>query len=351
MMRNLSPIRSASGRENTEAMMDNNANTVSSVPDLAAIQVALQRASRAPSIHNTQPWHWEFDGAQLCLYRDKDRLLASADPTGRQLVISCGAMLHHLRTVLTAGGWHTDLERIPDTGRPDLLGRLAFRPWLDPPKGVVARAAAIATRRTDRLPLAAPVGFEEVMRSARMLASPLEIELDLLDDSARPLLAQASREASAKRRYDMDYQAELHWWAGHSPDREGVPRTSLPSDAEAAHVPVARKFPSAPHSQRRGDIEDEAKLVVLSSSGNSMADWLHAGEALSAVLLECTRAGFATCALTHITELVSARKAIEGLTVCHGVPQVLIRVGAAPTDLAPPPTPRRPVSEILSVLQ
>ncbi|MFE6924418.1 hypothetical protein ACFVAV_25565 [Nocardia sp. NPDC057663] len=91
--------------------------------------------------------------------------------------------------------------------------------------------------------------------------------------------------------------------------------------------------------------------MVLSSTGNSLDDWLHAGEALSAVLLECTRAGLATCALTHITELVSARKALEGLITGTGVPQALIRVGAAPADDAPAQaTSRRPVKEMLSIV-
>ncbi|BDT87361.1 Acg family FMN-binding oxidoreductase [Nocardia cyriacigeorgica] len=344
------PIRSVFARENTGTMMESNANVATSAPDLTTVRTALQQASRAPSVHNTQPWRWEFDGTQLSLYRDNDRLLTAADPNGRQLVISCGAMLHHLRTVLTASGWRTELERVPDPERPDLLARMTFRPWPDPPEGVIARAAAIERRRTDRLPMAAPTGFEEIMRSARMLASPHEIELDVLDDSARQLLADASREASAKRRYDMDYQAELHWWTGHLPEREGVPRTALPSSAEASHVPVARTFPPVPHSDRRGDTDDQAKLVVLSSAGNSLTDWLHVGEALSAVLLECTREGLATCALTHITELVSARKALEPLIVCDGVPQVLIRVGVAPAETASPtPTPRRPVDEILTI--
>ncbi|WP_280236021.1 Acg family FMN-binding oxidoreductase [Nocardia cyriacigeorgica] len=332
-------------------MTDTNADVTSTAPDLATVRHALEQAGRAPSIHNTQPWRWEFDGTRLRLYRDNDRLLASADPSGRQLVISCGTMLHHLRTVLAAGGWHTDIERVPDIARPDLLARLTFRRWPDPPPGVVARAAAIEHRRTDRLPLAAPADWDEVVRAARMLASPHDVDLDVLDDSARAMLADASKEATAKRRYDMDYQAELHWWTGHSPTREGIPSTALPSGAEAAQVPIARTFPSARHAERRADVEDRAGLLVLSSSGNGLVDWLRTGEALSAVLLECTRAGLATCALTHITELVNARKALEGRITGGGVPQVLIRVGAAPSDPAPAPaTPRREVEEFLTVV-
>ncbi|TLF54505.1 Acg family FMN-binding oxidoreductase [Nocardia cyriacigeorgica] len=349
--RNQKPVRCEFDDGDTGVMTDTNAHLASSAPDPATVQRALDRAGRAPSIHNTQPWRWEFDGAELRLYRDNDRLLASADPTGRQLVISCGTMLHHLRTVLAAEGWHTDIERIPDIARPDLLARLAFRPWPDPPDGILARASAIESRRTDRLPLTAPTGWDQVMRAARMLTSPHEIALDVLGDPARAILANASQEATAKRRYDMDYQAELHWWTGHSPSREGIPSSALPSGAEAFRVPIARKFPTAQHSDRRRDVEDHAALVVLSTVGNGLIDWLRVGEALSAVLLECTRAGLATCALTHITELVTARKALENLTAGSGVPQVLVRVGGAPLEPAPaPPTPRRGVDEFLTIV-
>ncbi|MEV6325270.1 hypothetical protein AB0M45_29420 [Nocardia sp. NPDC051787] len=332
-------------------MTDSNAHPALSVPDLPTVVAAVEMAGRAPSVHNTQPWRWEFDDAELHLYRDNDRLLISADPQGRQLVISCGTVLHHLRTVLAAHGWHTDTQRVPDLShRPELLASIKFRAWPDPPEGVLTRAAAIQRRRTDRLPMNPPHRFDDLVHTARMLTSPHDVELDVLDDSARPLLAAASEQAAAARHYDMDYQTELHWWTGHSFTTEGVPRTALVSDAEAARVPIARTFPSAPHSQRRGELDDQARLLVLSSTGNTIADWLHTGEALSALLLECTAQGLATCALTHITELPAARKAIDSVLTSAGVPQVIIRVGVAPTEPEPgPPTPRRPVSEILAV--
>ncbi|WP_330256993.1 hypothetical protein OG874_21990 [Nocardia sp. NBC_00565] len=320
------------------------------VPEVSTVAAALELASRAPSVHNTQPWRWEFDGIELDLYRDQDRLLSAADPRGRQLIISCGTMLHHLRTALAARGWHTDIQRVPDPARPELLASINFRVWPDPPTKVVTRAAAIARRHTDRLPMTAPSAFDELVHTVRMLTSPHEIELDVLDDKARSLLAAASEQASADRRYDADYQTELHWWAGHIGTTEGVPPTALASDAEASHVPIARSFPSAPHSQRRGDLDDQARLLVLTSTANTATDWLHTGEALSAVLLECTAAGLATCALTHITELPAAVTAIESALAHTGTPQVIIRVGTVPADAtAPPPTPRRPVAEILTI--
>lgn len=331
-------------------MTDTSPSPVRSVPDHPTVLAAMRMAGRAPSLHNSQPWHWVFDGLRLHLFRDDDRLLTSADPLGRQLVISCGTMLHHLRTAFAARGWHTDTTRLPDTKRTDYLAVIEFRPWPEPPIGVLARARAIDHRRTDRLPLLAPTGLPELLHTGRMLVTPHDLELDLLDDSAHAKLSVASEYTTAVRRYDMQYQAELHWWAGHSGDAEGVPRESLVSDAEFARVGVGRTFPSTPHSARRGTLEDNARLLVLSSPRESVTTWLHTGEALSAVLLECTAVGLASCPMTHITEMPSARKIIANMLPHPGIPQVIVRVGTAPADEPEaPPTPRRPLPDILTI--
>lgn len=311
---------------------------------------ALRLASRAPSVHNTQPWRWVLRGDALHLYTDTDRLLTAADPRARQMIISCGAMLHHVRTAFGARCWHTDTVRLPDPLEPGHLAEIRFRPWPNPPASLVARAAAIDGRYTDRLPMDAPADWDRVLPRLRMLVSPHYLELLTLDDQARDRLIAATRQASALRRHDMHYQSEIDWWAGHSESFEGVPPESLISDAEASRVPVGRTFPSAPHSARRPDTEDHAALLVLCSETDSLTDWLRTGEALSAVLLECTVAGLATCPLTHITELPTGRSLLGNLVQRPYLPQLLLRIGTAPDgEQGPPPTPRRPLKDIFTV--
>ncbi|MBB5916227.1 nitroreductase [Nocardia transvalensis] len=331
-------------------MTSTNAPGTSTGPDEATIVAALESAQRAPSVHNTQPWRWEFDGTRLDLYADADRMLPATDPHGRQQVISCGAVLHHARTVFAAHGWHTDTTRVPSPDRPERLASIEFRPWPDPPPGVATRAEAIGARHSDRLPLLPPENWTAVLPALRMLVSPHDIALDALDDTTVARLTAVSQQATAARRDDRMYQQELRWWAGHSGVPEGVPLSALVSDAELARVGVGRAFPSAPHSMRRAELTDHAELVALSSHGDAVPMWLHSGEALSAVLLECTAAGLATCAVTHVTELPAGRRAIADLLPSPTVPQIVIRVGTVPSgDERPPATPRRPLAEILTI--
>ncbi|MGW5516257.1 Acg family FMN-binding oxidoreductase [Nocardia africana] len=324
--------------------------TIVDTPDDRTVAAVVELAQRAPSVHNTQPWRWTFDGRRLLLHSDPDRVLPGADPHGREQVISCGVVLHHARTALAARDWHTDIVRLPDPQRPDLMAVLDFRPWSDPPNGIPHRAAAITHRYSDRLPMDAPTHWEHMAPRLRGLVTPHGLDLHEFADDIRARVAAISRAASAARRDDWMYQDELHWWAGNFEASEGVPASGLVSDAERARVDVARAFPSAPHSERRPGRLDHARLVAISSPEDSREYWLRSGEALSAVLLECTAAGLGSCPVTHLTEVPAGRRALAALLPHHDFPQVLVRIGSSPTDEPDPPsTPRRAVDEVLTI--
>ncbi len=316
-------------------------------PSRSAVRAGIQLACRAPSIHNTQPWRWEFDGARLTLRRDLDRQLTAVDPHGRQAVISCGAALQHARTAFASLHWRTEVERLPDHTRPDLLATIDFSPWPDPPVAVLRRAEAIEFRYTDRLPMAEPSGWASVRLALEELVSRHGLTLDILDEDARTRLSLASEQSEALRRYDVEYQSEIRWWSGHSHAGEGVPASALVSESEAARVGVVRDFPHPRVPGRRGELRDHAHLAVLTATDESPETWLRTGEALSVALLECTASGLSTCALTHITELSAGRRLLSSLIGHPGVPQVVLRIGLAPDDRRPPPTPRRPLPDVL----
>ncbi|MGW4371861.1 Acg family FMN-binding oxidoreductase [Nocardia takedensis] len=319
-------------------------------PDRAAVSAALRLAGRAPSVHNTQPWRWVLRGDELQLLRDDRYLLEVADPAGRQLVISCGAVLHHARTAFAAAGWHTDTELFPDHDTRDLLARVRFRPWPDPPHEVLARAQAITRRHTERSPMSEPQHWDRLLPTLTQPARRHDVDVDVLDDSARPRLAVASEQAAAIQRYDMGYQSELRWWTGHSRPGEGIAPDSLPTQTDAANTPIKRPFPTAEHASGP-DIEDRSRLVALSTAGDTPVNWMQTGAVLSALLLQCTVEDTATCALTHLTELPAARHVVAGLIEGHRTPQVLIRIGTVPAtrDSDRTLTPRRPIEDYLTI--
>ena len=73
--------------------------------DADVLRAAVQLACRAPSLHNSQPWQWVTQGTRLHLYVDHSRILYSTDKSGREALISCGAVLDHLCVAMAAAGW------------------------------------------------------------------------------------------------------------------------------------------------------------------------------------------------------------------------------------------------------
>jgi hypothetical protein len=188
----------------------------------------------------------------------------------------------------------------------------------------------------------------------RLAVIPYHVMTDIVLDRDRPILAEASRLTEQLRSADPSYQSELDWWTSPFALADGIPQTSLVSDSEAGRVDVARTFPSARPTERRPDISvDRSKIILLSTSHeDARDDVLRCGEALSAVLLECTLAGLATCTLTHMTEVAPSRDIIRRLMGQTGSPQLLIRIGVAPSDQQQTPaTPRRPLTEVLELRQ
>ncbi len=318
--------------------------------DADVLRAAVQLACRAPSLHNSQPWQWVTQGAGLHLYVDHSRILYSTDKSGREALISCGAVLDHLCVAMAAAGWTANIERFPNPNDLDHVASFDFSPMSLVADGDRRQANAIAHRHTDRLPFAAPNNWEYLEPALRNAVNAGTVHLDVIADELRPELARASRLTESLREYDSYYHTELDWWTNHFENSDGIPSSSLISAAESDQVDVGRPFPDSPHTQRHAYIgHDQSTVLVLSTDGDTHGEAVRTGEALSAVLLECTLAGMATCTLTHLTELWSSRNLIGNLTGRTAMQQVLIRVGEAPVlGEVPPMTPRRPLDEVLT---
>jgi nitroreductase len=314
------------------------------------IEDAVRMACRAPSLHNSQPWQWVFDRGQLRLFLDPSRVM-DTDHSAREALISCGAVLDHLRIAMAAAGWQSHIDRFPEPSSANHLASIGFTPTDFVTERDRRLAGAIEARRTDRLPFSAVTEWQRFEAVVASSANRQAVHLQIVADNARPSLEEAAHIAESLRMYDTLYHNELHWWTAPFEPSEGIPYTALVSAAEGDRVGVGRAFPVPRRPERRLEIpEDHAKILLLSTDDDTRADALAAGEALSATLLECTMAGLATCPVTHLTELSVTRELIRSLIDHHdaAMPQVLIRVGVIPvTEKVPPPTPRRPLSAVL----
>ncbi len=211
-------------------------------PDAGTVRTVLALASRAPSVHNTQPWRWRVDAASLHLYADAERQLPNTDPDGRDLILSCGTALHHCVVAFAAVGWRSKVTRLPNPAEPDHLASIELSPY-PADAADIALAAAIPRRRTDRRHYSSwpvPVGDIALMaaRAARNGVTLCQVE-DL--DKLHEIVAQ-----SVWEHLNRDYLAELTAWSGRYASVAGVPARSTPvSDRDAKIRAVLRRSRAA----------------------------------------------------------------------------------------------------------
>lgn len=312
----------------------------------AVLRTAAETALHAPSIFNTQPWHWRVRNGALELRADRSRQLGVTDPAGRMLTISCGIALHHALVAIGAAGYRTLVERLPDGDDPDLIARIAIT---GPGEITDTRLRdAIPRRHTDRRPFAdAPVpdGLVDRLRLAAELRGVYLAELGATTLVRFQVTAARAGELTEN---DPAHQAELSEWT-HRPADAGDGVT--PSTAVAPtprRIPLRSFFPDGAEGLLPGPGHDGgARYLVLWTTDDTPADWLATGEAMSAALLEVTASGLAVSPMTDIVEVPASRALLHRLLDNLGEAQVALRIGVPATDAAAPPTPRRSAADVV----
>ena len=319
--------------------------------DHRTVRSAIELASHAPSVHNSQPWRWTVGRHIVLLNADLQRWLPATDADGRDLTVSCGAALHHLRVALAAAGIRTNVHRIPNPVEQDRLATVELKPGVATDADLEL-AAAIIRRRTDRRPYGDWPIAEDSWRQLEGAAIGQGAILRVVE-SGRPrtALLQGIREAAAQQQDVPGYATELATWSGHRTGDDGVPAANLLL-RQAAGVPAARRFVGGDIGPISAGRDDGAVLAVLGTASDDRLSQLRAGEALSSVLLTATTLGIASCPLSQPLEIGSTRRMLRD-DVLGGTlsPQLVLRLGWPPVGPSLPATPRRSFADTAAVEQ
>ena len=327
-------------------------DVLSPAATLRELRTVVTRSVRAPSVHNTQPWQFTASPVALVLRADRRRQLSVLDPTGRQLITSCGCALFNIRVAAAAAGLATQVTRFPDPHDPDLLARIDIvAPTAESLHTDLARLApAMGQRHTNRRRFADDAVPQDLVRSLRHAA---ELEGATLTEVTSPVhraaLAELSQRADAAQLADPAYRAELRAWTSDDPSRlDGVSAVAVPHvDAGSGDDVPIRDFDSHGRGQlptKTCSTRDQC-LLVLAIDRDDVSGWLNAGEALQRVLLEITDAGYAASVFSQVIEVASTRSELRHELALTAHPVMVIRVGRArPT----PGTQRRRLADVFS---
>lgn len=318
----------------------------------------VRLAARAPSVHNTQPWQFSVRDGVLEVRADWSRHLPGTDPDGRQLVVSCGAALFCLRLGVRLLGHAPQVELVGDDCDRRLLARVGLGPPAPADAELAALVNAVARRRTIRTGLVGtglPAGLVTAVRTAA--AKERAVLLVLSDGRSRRAVVELVRAAERAQQSSVEVVRELAAWTSRTPaDADGLPPGSWPKVlAESDDQMVGRDFgvravrprpARSPSGPAPGGAAAPVAAALL-TRGDTVQDWLEAGQALQRVLLTAAAVGVHASLHSQLFGLLGLRTVLRGQLTGDAEPQMLLQLGRPAVPSHGPVTPRRPVSELL----
>jgi hypothetical protein len=289
------------------------------------VGVLARAVSRAPSVHNSQPWQLLIRGTEVDLLERRDVELRRHDPAGRDRVLSCGAALTNLELAVRALGrdCHVDLRD----------------------SGDVVATVTIGRRRSHRHRFfhhRVPAAVHRALVAAGETTGVHVVPPGRLDKLAE-LLGFAMRVL----RDDRGYQRELETWIAHTHGwaavGDGIAEDALGPEA----LPVAglvRTATPVPDDAVLADRLAAENLLVFCTDTDTRADRLAAGAALQRVWLTAASKALAGSVITQPLHLTGFRARLVSELALPGVPQAIFRFGYPAVPAAP--SPRLPLGEL-----
>ncbi|MGW2370992.1 Acg family FMN-binding oxidoreductase [Kitasatospora sp. NPDC001683] len=314
----------------------------------ADLQLLAEAGGLAPSLHNSQPWHFRAtpDLLGLEVHADLTRAVPAADPDGRALHISIGAALFNLRVAAAHLGREAAVRLFPagEGTQPRAVLDLSAPARTSRPFGADLYPA-LTQRHSSRHPFANRDVPEALVGDLIAAAREEDVTLTLLEEhGVRRVLALTS-EAEARIAADVTREAETRRWLRLEPSCDGIPLAALGSHDRDARVPM-RGFAGHPprHTTPAARFEALPQLATLTTHFDRQADWLRTGQAMERVWLLATVHGLRASVLHQAVEIPDTRWRLRDPVDGPAHVQLVLRLGYGPPGAA---SPRRRVEDVL----
>ncbi|MBW4708300.1 Tat pathway signal protein [Roseobacter sp. YSTF-M11] len=310
----------------------------------------VRLSTLAANGHNTQPWKYRLEEAQVSILPDPTRRTEVVDPDDHHLYVSLGCAAENLIIAAQAHGRPAEVM-IADGPAPGIAVALGSGPSADDPL-----YQAIPLRQSTRSVYdGQPVSTTdlELLTSA---ATEDGVSVQLFTEAAdREAILEFVVAGNSAQMDDPAFVKELRDWLRFSPDTAVATGDGLFSACSGNPVMpdwIGDRFfdafftKDAENTKYRDHIRSSAGVAVFTGDRADPAHWIRVGRSYERFALQATALGIRNAHINQPIEVPSLRSEFAGWLGTPDVrPDLIVRFGRAP---ALPMSLRRPVEAVLA---
>ena len=302
------------------------------------LEFLVRYAVMAPSVRQSQPWNFAVRSGIAELGADRSRHLPKSDPEQRELVMSCGAALHHFIAAARHFGWYPDVEIMP--AGTELMARMKLGHRREPSEMdtilfyAIHKSAVVPRPFKDSRKVP-----QDLLAELVTMGNTASTWLTLVKESnARETVAGLVSEGDVIQYRDAEFRAELAEWI--KPARRFPWRRALNESERAGPIIAYFEAMRMMHLDRSASFAklDHALamnapvLAILGTADDDPRAWLHAGQMMASLLLRALAIGVHASFLNQPAQVPALRKRLCKELNLKGHPQVLFCLGYAESE-------------------
>jgi hypothetical protein len=301
------------------------------IPD-EIYQKILRSAVKAPSGHNTQPWLFSRKEDGFFIHPDFSRALPVADPQHRELFISLGCLAETAMIAAQYYGYRPSMQILD----PRSESKISISLQKDETMVTPGLYPHIHTRQTTRNLFSGRTIPAKDLSQLHDVAGNGNIRLFTGQREVQQFSSYIAG-ANAIQMGNPAFKKELIRWmrfsgkeAMHKGDGLYTACSGIPSMGRMIGSLVLKSFVNAASEHKRylKQLEYSAAVVLFTSPGDGVEDWINTGMVFQRFALTATQLGLSSSFLNLPCQVAEVREQmIPGLRLKGEFPQLIIRLG------------------------
>lgn len=307
------------------------------------IAILLKYAVRAPSTHNIQPWLFRVSGDTIELWRDMERDLTYADPTGRCAMISLGACFEHLEIASKYFGMFVSSWVNPSPLAVEPIARITITAAQEFDDTLLPLMEAMEGRFNARGQFEQQALPNDLFDQVAKLRREEDVYLDTFVGAKKSGYADLVVQGMHHIHAIKEFRKELSGWIRHnySDQQDGIPAYTMLAPGLVSFFvgPLIRLYNlgSILGALNKKSIESAPAVVVLSTPTDNASQWFRVGRYFERISLFLNSNDLRSSVYVAAIEDLAVRADLQMKLKDRHLPQFAFTIGKPKVSFHPTP--------------